>query len=339
MQPVIYIGANSSVSSFDPESDLPAGWVLHTSRSTGLIYYEDTRTGRTQFESPPLLPPEQARPKTPRPTTAQRPLKKKQGGGCCAASPRPASSLPGSNLVEEVIVVGAAEEERPRAPQSAAELRLELAGLRLSELKRRSKALGATQEEVDEALDAGDPKASLSALIVLRSGYTAPASAPASAAVEETAAAQPAVATPVASAGEARRAELAGLKLSELRKLAAAAGVEEGLVNIALDAEEPHIAAIDMILAAEATTHKSSMAGPPQTKVRATDTEKETQRAIEQLRLQLVGKKLSVLRREALAEGVAEAVIDGAIDEAEERGTDPQVALVELLLSAMLPLP
>ena len=44
-----------------------------------------------------------------------------------------------------------------------------LAGLRLSDLRRRSKELGATQEEIDEALDTGDPKASLARLIVLRS--------------------------------------------------------------------------------------------------------------------------------------------------------------------------
>ena len=123
--------------------------------------------------------------------------------------------------------VVADESEPPQAPDEsdqATALRTELQQLRPSVLKKRAKAAGATEEEIEAAEDADDAKAATVALVV---SY-------------EQAAEDPAVAL---------REELAGLKPSVLKKRARAAGATEEQIEEADDAEDPRAAMVALVLA------------------------------------------------------------------------------------------
>ena len=107
-----------------------------------------------------------------------------------------------------------------------ARLREELRELKQGALAGRAKAAGADEPAVEEALDAGDPRAALIDLILRHS------SAPGDAATAEL------------------RAQLATLKQGALAKRAREAGVDEADVEEALDADDPKEALVALILAA-----------------------------------------------------------------------------------------
>ena len=100
----------------------------------------------------------------------------------------------------------------------------ELAALKNSELKKRAKASGASEEQLDDVDDAIDQRAALVALIV----------------------ALEAAPTPL-------REELAAFKNSELKKRAKAGGASDEQLDGVDDAPDQRTALIDLIVAMEAT--------------------------------------------------------------------------------------
>ena len=111
------------------------------------------------------------------------------------------------------------------APTSS--LDLELQQLKLPELRKRAAAAGVSHDAIEEARDSDEPKP---AIIVL---------------IKATAARN-------AAKQRAQAAELQQLKLPELRKRAAAAGVDPDALEEARDSDEPKQAIIGLILAKRA---------------------------------------------------------------------------------------
>ena len=114
-------------------------------------------------------------------------------------------------------------------------LRAELATLKATELRRRAAAAGVEQEEIDDADDALNPKEALIVLII-------EAETPAKAAAADGERVQ---------REAALREELAALRVSELRRRAAAAGVGEDEIDGADDALNPKQALIALVAKAE----------------------------------------------------------------------------------------
>merc|ERR1711969_516943 len=100
-----------------------------------------------------------------------------------------------------------------------AEAAPKLAGLRLKELRQRAREAGVDADELEEATDADNPKAAVTALILEH---------------------MPAEAAP----GHGLKKELEGLRLKELRARAKAAGIDEDALEDANDADEPKGAVI-----------------------------------------------------------------------------------------------
>jgi hypothetical protein len=104
---------------------------------------------------------------------------------------------------------------------------------------------------------------------------------------------------------EARRAELAGMRIGALRKEARSVGADMDKVEEAIDeAEEPMAAIMELILSAEA------------------------EGALESELAQL--RTIGALRKRANAAGVDMATVEQTIDEAE----NPKTAIVELIVKA-----
>eukprot|EP01045_Picozoa_sp_COSAG04_P015751 COSAG04_NODE_1268_length_7478_cov_41.075620_2_plen_472_part_01 len=109
---------------------------------------------------------------------------------------------------------------------------------RLSELTRRARAAGATEQSIEDARDADDPKSAMAALVLAREARAGGA--------------QPAPGL------QQLREELGRLKLSALEARAAAAGATEEDIEAAVDEDDPKPALIDLILRAQ----PAAAAGP-----------------------------------------------------------------------------
>ena len=100
----------------------------------------------------------------------------------------------------------------------SASLRLQLGGMRLSALQKRAAEAGVSADEVEKAEDGTNPKQALIDLII---GATP----------------GPTQAQDLEAQKEILRAELKGLRLSELHKRATGVGVEEAEIEKAEDGE------------------------------------------------------------------------------------------------------
>ena len=115
-------------------------------------------------------------------------------------------------------------EQQHAAAAPAASLPTHLQHLKLSQLQRMALDAGVGADRVEEAVDEADPRAAIAELL-------AAAAAP-------------------ADQDAARREELEGLKLSELKRRAVAAGPTTAEVEDALDSESPKEALIELLLLA-----------------------------------------------------------------------------------------
>ena len=119
------------------------------------------------------------------------------------------------------------------------ELRKQLQGLRLRELKTRAAAEGVSSETVDDADDSDDPKHFLIEAVLLEARKSPPNAA---AAVEKL------------------RDELSALKLSVLKRRARAEGVSSETVDDADDSDDPKHFLIEAVLLASAEKQKTPQA-------------------------------------------------------------------------------
>jgi hypothetical protein len=143
------------------------------------------------------------------------------------ASELMALPVPDAGYRVEYEAAGEADDE----DSSVVALREELHGLRLKELRKRARESGLTDDELDDAVDdSGDPKAALVALLLAKHAAERAAAAP-------------------ADDEEEKVERLKGLKLSELRRTAAEAGVAHEALEDALDSEEPKAAVVALLLA------------------------------------------------------------------------------------------
>jgi hypothetical protein len=111
-------------------------------------------------------------------------------------------------------------------------LRTELSALKLSALRKRAVADGVGEDAMEEAADGGDEKAALTGLIVAMRRC--------------------AVDSAEAEREQELRAELCALKLSALRKRAAAAGVDEDAMEAAADGSDEKGDLVDSICSSRA---------------------------------------------------------------------------------------
>lgn len=123
---------------------------------------------------------------------------------------------------------------RVRAEKDAS-LRMELASLRLSQLKKRAHSEGVDEDTVDGLDDEDDPKAAAIELLVSSAFMVSDA--------EEE------VARVRAEKEASLRVELASLKLSQLKKRARSEGVEKDAIEGLDDESDPKSAAIDLLVA------------------------------------------------------------------------------------------
>eukprot|EP01046_Picozoa_sp_COSAG06_P021714 COSAG06_NODE_1644_length_8819_cov_13.898624_5_plen_1191_part_00 len=164
-----------------------------------------------------------------------------------------------------------------KAPDKGSEaLRADLAGLKPSALKKRARAAGAAEEDIEEAGDAEDIEGAMFALILSAQSESA-----ATAAAEKPAAAL------------ILREELSTMKISALRKRASAASAADEDVEAATDAEEPKSALIDLILDSQPETVADPVAA---------------------LREELSGMKISALRKRAATAGATDEDVEAATD-------------------------
>ena len=125
-----------------------------------------------------------------------------------------------------------------RALQAALqELREQLQGLRLRELKTRAVAEGISSETVDSADDSDDPKHFLIEAVLVKAQKPPPK-----------------------AAAEKLRDELSTLKLSDLKRRARAEGVSSEVVDEADDSEDPKHFLIEAVLLASAEERKTPQA-------------------------------------------------------------------------------
>ena len=144
-------------------------------------------------------------------------------------------STPSANRPEAGFEVVYSAEDK-----ATAELRRELEGLRLKALRQKAREHhGIDDSELEDAIDADDPKAAVIALVLTHH---------ANAAHDEAAAVALAGPSPEAQRAEAMRAELEGLGLKELRRRARAAGADEEALEDATDAEEPKAAVTALLM-------------------------------------------------------------------------------------------
>jgi hypothetical protein len=167
---------------------------------------------------------------------------------------------------------------------SAAALRTELEALKPSARKKRAVAAGASEEEIEEALDADDPIGTLVALVLEKEGGG------------------------TAEKEAALRVELEQLKPSARKKRAVAAGATVEQIDEALDTDDPISALASLILACGTAAEDKGEAT---------------------LRAELEAmKKPSARKNRAVAAGATEEEIDEAGD-----ADDPLAALVSLILA------
>ena len=174
-------------------------------------------------------------------------------------------------LARERVAAGAADHDV---------LRAELAQLTVKGLKQRASAAGATSKQLEEAEEAEDFKLALVELVVSLTGH-----------------------------GRSRddvRAELAAMKVGQLKKRAIASNVTEAELEAAEEADDYSEAIVELILEKECADGSQ-----------------------EKLRQQLIGMQVSALKRRALGLGVSAEDLDDADD-----ADDTRSAVVALILEA-----
>ena len=130
----------------------------------------------------------------------------------------------------------------PTKPTAAEdEMREQLSGMKQSELRRKAAMVGVEANAIDDAGDEDDPKTALITLILAVVGSGEPA-----------------------AAAETKRqaeltAELAPLKLSQLRRRALTASIDADAIEEAGDADDPKAALIDLLVKAEVTSSKPTV--------------------------------------------------------------------------------
>ena len=192
------------------------------------------------------------------------------------------------------------------------ELRRELQGLRLMALQSRALADGLARDKVALAVDSDDPKSALLKILLefhaskLLSGLDAePTLSLASHQYTEVENSQQ-----HQTHNAALRSELTGLTPSQLRKRAVAEGIADMLIETAEDADSPKKEMIGLILA---TASRANF-------------ERKEKRA---LRTELERMAPSQLRKRAVAEGIADTLIETAED-----ADSPKKEMIELILAA-----
>ena len=190
-------------------------------------------------------------------------------------------------------------------PTTEDSLRQELGAMKVSELRRRAISDRINAAAVEVAGDEDDAKAALIRLICAAAARSSSQKGDGGAAAEAK------VVLAAEAAEVLHRAELAGLKMSTLRKRVKEAGAGQQAIEEADDADDARAAMIELLLASQ-----SGQTDRPDS-------------ALEALRQELISLKLGALRKRARAAGVDHDTID-EIDEDE----DPKAALVELIVTA-----
>ena len=155
----------------------------------------------------------------------------------------------------------------------------ELAGLKLSALKKRAKQVGVDEDKLEAADDADDVKAAVIAMIVEQEGTAQPVCV---------------------------EAELAGMKLSSLKKRAKEVGVDEQKLEEADDADDVKAAVIALIVG------------------------QEREGKVAELRAELDGMKLSALKKRAKEVGVDKQKLEEADD-----ADDVKAAVIALIVGQL----
>lgn len=192
---------------------------------------------------------------------------------------------------------GRAVAPRPAAPRLAA-----------SELRRQAIQLGVSDQALDEAADASDPRAALFALVASR---------------------QAAEATRQAQKLTAARKALAPLRASELRQRATELGVSDRAIDDADDGDNPRAALIDLILEKEEEEAEPAAEAARAGSGGQSDGQAEAAQAAADavLRAELIPLRLSDLKRRAAASGAAAEDIEDIDNE-----DDPREAAIGLII-------
>ena len=191
--------------------------------------------------------------------------------------------------------VGKALKERTR---KVAEVRAELAALRLSDLRKRAASGGVDTKLIDAAVDSEDAKGQLIALVV---------------------AGLPEQLAQVTDddEGDTLMAELAALKLTALHKRALEDSADSAQIDTALDSDNPKQALISLLMDAARRT-RTEAAGRAEKKKAALQTE-------------LQGCRVSVLQKRAQEGGVDATKLDEAMD-----SDNAKQELIKLILQLTL---
>ena len=184
---------------------------------------------------------------------------------------------------------------------ASAAMRLQLAELKVSELRRAAREAGVDESLVEEAEDGAAPKEQLVELIVDAS---------------------------CGAAQNALRAELGGLKANELRKRALREGAGDEAAQAAEDSDDPQAEFVELVCALAA-------GAPPAARVSGAiasglpadlDAVSREPDAASVLHDELSQLKLAALHKRAVAEGLDEMRIDGAMD-----SDSPKAEIIALL--------
>ena len=229
----------------------------------------------------------------------------------------------------------------------------ELAGLKLSALKKRAKQVGVDEDKLEAADDADDVKAAVIAMIVEQEGTAQPVCVEAELAgmklsslkkrakevgvdeqkLEEADDADDVKAAVIALiVGQERegkvaelRAELDGMKLSALKKRAKEVGVDKQKLEEADDADDVKAAVIALIVGQLADAEGSDHSDP------TAEEAARQQEDARKLRKELGDMKLSVLKKRAKEDGVDEVKLEEADD-----ADDTKSAVIELIMEKLL---
>ena len=197
-----------------------------------------------------------------------------------------------AEMVHLAAVAAAAEPEpEPAGGADLEAMRIELQGLKLSALRKQATALGADEVDMDTVDDSDDQKSALIELVIAKQ--------------------PPSAADARGAKTRALRIELQGLKLSELRKRATAAGADEDDMDAVDDSDDQKSALIELVIAKQPPSAANACSAKT-----------------EALRIELQGLKLSALRKRATAAGADEDDMD-AVDDSD----DPKTKLVELVIA------
>ena len=206
---------------------------------------------------------------------------------------------------------GAAAEAKAVTAEATEVLhRAELAGLKMSTLRKQVKEAGVEHQAIEEADDADDARAAMIELL-LASQQSKPG-----------------------SALDALLQELGALKLGALRKRAQAAGADHDVIDEIYEDENPKDGLVALIVAAttaasgpceEELAREAQEATAPADLAAAGKLELPSR----QLRRELEGLRLTALQRRAAAEGVGEEQLAAAVD-----SDDPKAELIALLLDS-----